>query len=163
MPSVFLRFSNRSGDLVKGIDRFCDVAASRMDQVVKRTLAGGAVFLNGETPVLTGASVGNWRVSVGSPDDTFHPALLDPARSVAIAANLAAIDRIPSGTKVFYTNPTPWAVHWEYGTRSVREHAPVRRLLSEMPSIVARAVAEARTTDAPEGYFQHVWRGRAAG
>jgi hypothetical protein len=162
VPS-FLRFSTAGGGLasnnfVKAVGKFCDQAAYRSDEVVKSVLRTAVTRLAAETPVDTGASVGNWRVSVNRSDDTFYPDRLDKGRTLALGLNLAAIEGVKGGQRVYVTNPTPWLVYWEYGTAKMRPRPVVRTLQADLPAIAKRAIAEARSKEAPEGYFEGVWR-----
>lgn len=159
----FLRFASASGELATtnflgAIQRFCDRAAYRQEAVVRDILTVAATRLNAETPVLTGASVGNWRVSVNARDDTFYPDRLDPGRATALAANLRTIGTVRPGQRVYVTNPTPWLVYWEYGTARMAPRPVVRSLQADLPSIARNAVARQRAAEAPRGYFEGVFR-----
>jgi hypothetical protein len=162
VPS-FLRFAKANGEiastnLVGVVSRFCDRAAYRSDQVVKGILRSAVERLNTETPVLTGASVGNWRVSVNRSDDTFYPDRLDKGRTLALGLNLAVIETVKAGQRVYVTNPTPWLLYWEYGTARMAPRPIVRSLQADLPAIARRHILEWRKAEAPEGYFEGVWR-----
>lgn len=69
-----------------------------------------------ETPVLTGQAAGNWKTTIGAPDNSYDPGASSGQHSVDEAQR--ALSHLQLGQTVYITNNVPYIVELNSGSSS---------------------------------------------
>jgi hypothetical protein len=114
----------------------------RLEEVVEETILGfGRGFIK-RTPVVTGRTVANWRVSFGRPSTTIHEDRDPGKRRTRAALKTAATQfRLARGQDVYITNPLPHIRVLERGRgRRQKGHFMVRQTLARKKQLIRAAI-----------------------